>query len=86
MYNLLKRKTLKALNKNNIKSILVIILIVISSLWVYEIYYFDIKHKADIEFYNKIKEEHQSLLNEIKNLTRQNKTLIKVLELKKDLE
>ena len=86
MYNLLKMNLLKILSKNNIKSIVIIILIIISSLWLYEWYYFDIKHKEDIEFYNKIKEEHQSLLKEIKNLTRQNKTLIKVLELKQDLE
>jgi len=79
-------KILKALNKNNVKSILGILLIIISSIWVYEQYYFDIKHKENVEFYNKIKEEQQSLLKEIKNLTTQNKTLIKILELKQDLE
>ena len=79
-------KILKALNKNNVKSILGILLIIISSIWVYEQYYFDIKHKENVEFYNKIKEEQQSLLKEIKNLITQNKTLIKILELKQDLE
>lgn len=63
-------------------SIFLIITLVIGGLWVYEL----IEGYVQSEEYIKIGEENELLRLEIENLRKQNRTLLKVLELKQDLK
>lgn len=79
-------KILEKLSKTTIKSILTITLLVMSSLWIYEEFYLRIREEKKHELYHKLLEENQSLIYETQNLKAQNKVLLKVLELKENLE
>lgn len=84
--NLLKMNLLKSLSKKQLTSILGIILLVISSLWIYEFASNRLESERQTEQYNKLYEENELLKIEIDNLKEQNQSLIKVLDLKQNLE
>lgn len=64
----------------------IITFLVFSSLWIYDKFYTKIKEEKKHELYHKLLEENQSLIYETQNLKAQNKVLLKVLELKENLE
>jgi hypothetical protein len=79
-------KILESLSKTSIASILGIVVVVFSSLWIYEHVHRGLEETKNIEYVNKLEEENQALIYEIENLQEQNKILMKVLELKQNLE
>ena len=86
MCNLQKMNRLKSLSKKQLTSILGIVLLVITTLWVYEYASNELERIERTEAYNKMYEENELLKNEINNLKQQNQLLHKVLKLKQDLE
>lgn len=77
---------LKRLDKKHIAKIAIILILIITSLWVWEKYDRSIQRSLQTEAYNKLLEENELLRNEVKNINKQNRLLYKVLELKKELE
>lgn len=77
---------LRNLNRKQRATVFLILLLISTSLWVYERYNGYLEEIQRNEAYEKLEEENQLLKYEIDNLTKQNQNLYKVLELKKKLE
>jgi|AntDeeMetagen681_2_1112603.scaffolds.fasta_scaffold15469_4 ATP/ADP translocase len=77
---------LKVLDKRQIISIITITILVFSSLWIYEVFYHKLEERNKNELYEKLEQENKALIYEVKNLVKQNKTLIEVLKLKQKIE
>lgn len=85
IYNLLKMNPLKVLSKRQVAAVFIILIIITTSLFVWEKYDNRIEDKVQHTKYTNLLEENQVLRNEIENLNKQNQLLYKVLGLKKDL-
>lgn len=79
-------RVLEGLSKRHVAAILTILLLVVLSLWLWELRDNMVTENLRSEEYNMLKEENQLLHYEIENLTKQNELLQEVIGLKRKLE